>query len=46
MLNGTCRTAVRIGAGVVDAVTFPFPAPDPDYGPLVNPEFPPDLMDV
>jgi len=30
----------RVGSGVVDVVTYPYPAPFNDYRPLVEPEFP------
>ena len=45
-LRGVCYTIARIGVGVVDVVTFPFPLPDcPDdaedvgwgYGPIMRP---------
>jgi putative exosortase-associated protein (TIGR04073 family) len=45
-LKGICRGAARIGAGVVDTVTFPFPFPEMTYGPLMLPEFPPNLTQV
>ncbi len=45
-LKGVCYTIARIGVGVVDIITFPFPLPDcPDdledvgwgYGPIMRP---------
>ncbi|MBR7121517.1 MAG: exosortase system-associated protein, TIGR04073 family [Lentisphaeria bacterium] len=45
-LRGVCYTVARIGVGVIDIVTFPFPLPDcPDdiedvgwgYGPIMKP---------
>ncbi len=44
--KGLCRALVRTGAGIVEVVTFPFPLPREDYEPLIEPEFPPSLMDV
>ena len=45
-LKGICRAVLRVGAGVIDTVTFPFPMPMPDYEPMITPEFPPNLMEV
>ena len=45
-LKGVCYTVARVGVGVVDIITFPFPLPDcPDdledvgwgYGPIMTP---------
>ena len=52
VLRGVCFTVARIGVGVVDIVTFPFPLPgckdDPEdygwgYGPLMRPAWVMDL---
>jgi len=45
-LKGLCRAVIRTGAGLVDTLTFPFPAPMPDYEPMITPEFPPNLMEA
>lgn len=36
---GLLHTALRMGAGVIDAFTFPFDFPDSEKGPLVRPEY-------
>ena len=45
-LKGVCFTLVRIGVGVLDIITFPFPLPNcpdnpdgygPGYGPIMRP---------
>lgn len=39
LLKGVGRTLVRIGAGLVEVVTFPFDFPDEDKEPLMDPEY-------
>lgn len=36
--KGIGMTVIRTGAGVYDAITFPFPIPE-DYEPLLEPEY-------
>ncbi|MFH1847476.1 MAG: exosortase system-associated protein, TIGR04073 family [Candidatus Omnitrophota bacterium] len=38
LAKGVGMTIVRTGAGVYEAVTFPFPIPE-DYQPVLEPEF-------
>ena len=38
LAKGVGMTIVRTGAGVYEAVTFPFPIPE-DYAPVLEPEF-------
>ena len=38
LAKGVGMTVVRTGAGVYEAVTFPFPIPE-DYQPVLEPEF-------
>ncbi|MDD5634088.1 MAG: exosortase system-associated protein, TIGR04073 family [Candidatus Omnitrophica bacterium] len=38
LAKGVGMTIVRTGAGVYEAVTFPFPIPE-DYKPVLEPEF-------
>ena len=37
---GLARAVQRTGAGVVEVVTFPLPAPNSEFEPMVSPEFP------
>ncbi len=37
--KGLGYTVLRMGAGLYDAVTFPFPVPH-DYAPIIEPEYP------
>ncbi len=39
LVKGLGRTFVRLGAGVVDLVTFPFDFPDDNKAPLIEPEY-------
>jgi putative exosortase-associated protein (TIGR04073 family) len=39
LVKGLGSGIVRLGAGVLDLVTFPFNFPDDEKGPLVDPEF-------
>lgn len=39
LVKGLGRTFVRLGAGVVDLVTFPFDFPDENKAPLIKPEY-------
>lgn len=39
LVKGLGRTIVRLGAGVVDLVTFPFDFPDENKAPLIEPEY-------
>lgn len=39
LVKGLGRTVVRLGAGVVDLVTFPFDFPDESKAPLIEPEY-------
>ena len=45
LAQGICSAAARILVGAAEIVTFPFPLPNADYGPLIQPEFPPPLTD-
>ena len=45
-LRGVCRTIGRVGSGLIDVVLFPFPLPREDYGPIMEPEFPPNLTEI
>ncbi len=40
LVKGVGKTFVRLGAGVIDLVTFPFDFPDENKAPLVKPEYP------
>lgn len=40
IVEGLGRTLVRIGAGAIEVVTFPFDFPDEDKEPLLEPEYP------
>lgn len=39
LVQGIGRTVLRLGAGVVEVVTFPFDWPDDDKEPLIKPEY-------
>ena len=39
LLKGFGQGFVRLGAGVIDLVTFPFNIPDSQKGPLIDPEY-------
>jgi len=39
LVQGIGRTVLRLGAGVVEVVTFPFDWPDDDKDPLITPEY-------
>lgn len=39
LIKGIGRTGLRLGAGVLEVVTFPFDWPDDDKEPLVKPEW-------
>lgn len=38
LAKGLGMSVIRTGAGIYDAVTFPFPVPQ-DYEPLLEPEY-------
>ena len=39
LIQGMGLLVARLGAGVVELLTFPFDFPDPEKKPLLNPEF-------
>lgn len=40
LLKGLGMTLVRMGAGFIEVVTFPFDFPDENKAPLIKPEYP------
>lgn len=43
LVSGTVNTVKRAVVGAIEIVTFPFPVPNDDYGPLMEPESPFDV---
>lgn len=39
LIKGAAGTVLRVVTGAVDIVTFPFNFPDPEKGPLMDPEY-------
>ena len=39
LLKGVGGTVLRVGTGVIDIFTFPFNFPNPEKGPLMEPEY-------